>query len=348
MSKKSRCNIMNGRNSATIVNTLVFYDSPQVMLLKLKNNHNAISVAIKSEDSDLNFLVAEIDDEQLARYARGRHDLRYLFLFPKWRRWHQFDLMEASGDTVYLSQVDSTIYSDERNLPEPGFFSRDHTEEVELEQTKNLSDKIYFIDGAWELVDFSRFYGKVSDLYAFFLSFSKYKSPEIDGNEKQRIIRACIEPPLKGGSSYINLFRDLTKTLSSTERLAVQSIRYASPGHVKIEGKIEIFKQIDGNLEYFMANYEKIRKMYDKLHGFMKKNKLLKGDKEKFDSSGAIADYLFDDASKLAREVGIEEYELLFEMLGRNKLAFAKVILAHFRRIQGYFLFYAEGRVRNG
>ena len=336
------------KKSATMLSTLVFFDSPQVMLLSIKENRYAISIAIESQASDLRFLAAEIDELQLIRYFRGKHDLRYLFEFPRWKKWYQFDLTESSSNSISLYPVDSAIYADEKNLPERWFFARDHTEKYALEEIERLSEKTYLIDGAWDLVDFSRFYGKVSDLYAFSLSLAKYKSPEVNREEKRRIIEACVEPPLRGGSSYINLFRELMRTLSSSEKLAVQSIQYASPGHVKIEGKSEVFQQIDQDLEYFSRNYNEIKRMYDDLYKFMQKNKLLKSDKEKFDSNGAIAGHLFDSATRLAVEIGIVESNHLYEMVGQNKLSYAKVVLAQFRRMQGYFLFYAEGRVKNG
>ena len=333
---------------ASILKSLVFYDSPQVMLLRLKDDHYAISVAIESANSELDFLAAEIDEKQLTRYLREQLDLRYLFVYPKWKNWYLFDLLKVVDNAVNLFPADQSVFADEKNLPDGGFFAREHTDEFSFELSGSLDEKSYNIDGNWDLIDFSRFYGKISDLYAFFLSFDKYTSPSTNLKEMRRIIGAFVDPPLQGGSSYVNLFSDLKKTQSYSERLAVHSIQYASPGHITIEGKIDVFQKIDESLQNLSMNYDEIKGEYDKLYRFLQENKLLKSDKRKFDPDSYIAKYIFDEATTLAKKLGVRDDGILYQMVGRNKLSYSKVVLAHFRRMQGYFLFFAEGRVKDG
>ncbi len=333
---------------AKILETLVFYDTPQVMLLAIGKDRYAISVAIESDVGELRHLAAEIDGKQLARYRKQHHDLLYLFKFPRWKKWYVFDLMKVTEETVSLLPADTSIYSDEDNLPDGGFFAREHTHESNEYSAGPISvvdRKKYQIDGAWDLGDFSRFYGRVSDLYAFFLSFDEYRSTNTDMAKRRKILEAFVDPPLQGGSSYVNLYRDLKKALPDAEKLTVHSIEYASPGHVTIEGNNDVFQRIDINRETLSLNYEKIKYMYDELHQYLTKNKLLKYEKDRFDSSSYIAEYILGKSSALAVELGIDDYEILYRMVGQNALTFAKVTLAHYRRSRDYFFFFAEGRV---
>lgn len=333
---------------ANILQTLVFYDTPQVILLSIAEDRYAISVAIGSNLGELRHLAAEIDEKQLARYLRQEHDLLYLFRFPKWRRWYTFDLMDVADDVVNLYVAHASLYSDGANLPDAGFFAREHTDDYGAYAKSSAgayNTKKYDIDGAWDLNDFSRFYGKLSDLYAFFLSFDEYRSPSIEITKKRKILEAFLDPPLQGGSSYVNLYRDLKSAHSHAERLAVHSIEYASPGHVTIEGKGEVFRSIDHNREIMSSKFEEIKYIYDDLYRYLQKNKLLRHEKDRFDSSSYMAQYISHKSYTLARELGIDDCDALYQMVGQNSLAFAKVVLAHFRRSRDYFLFFAEGRV---
>lgn len=336
---------MQRGKQADILQTLVFYDTPQVMLLAIREDRYAVSVAIDSDNGELMHLAAEIDEKQLSRYLTQEHDLLYLFRFPKWKNWYVFNLMDASDDAVRLYPADEDLYSDDDNLPDPGFFAREHTDEYGAIAKTAVDKKKFEIDGAWNLSDFSRFYGRLSDLYAFFLSFNEYQSPSIATTKKRQILEAFLDPPLQGGSSYVNLYRDLRKLHSGSERLRVHSIAYASPGHVTIEGSSDVFSKIDNNRRILSSKYKSVKYIYDELRQYLKKNKLLRHEKDRFDSSSAIAEYIYAKACTLAKELGIDDCDTLYQMAGQNKLAFAKVVLAHFRRSRDYFFFFAEGRV---
>lgn len=336
---------MQRGKQADILQTLVFYDTPQVILLSIREDRYAISVAIDADNGELMHLAAEIDKRQLTRYLTQQHDLLYLFRFPKWKNWYVFNLMDANNDSVRLYPADKDLYSNDDNLPEPGFFAREHTDKLDAITKVDVNKKKFEIDGAWDLADFSRFYGRLSDLYAFFRSFNEYRSSSITTSKKRQILEAFLDPPLQGGSSYVNLYRDLRELHSDDQRLKVHSIAYASPGHVTIEGSRDVFAKIDINRRILSSKYQNVKYLYDELRQFLQKNKLLTHEKDKFDSSSAIADYIYVKASALAKELGIDDCDTLYQMVGQNKLAFAKVVLAHFRRSRDYFFFFAEGRV---
>lgn len=338
---------MRRGKQAKILKTLVFYDSPQVILLELKLDCYAVAVAIDSAVDQLKFLAVEIDERELAGYLREQCDLRYLFKFPRRKAWYQFDLMDATENTVTFFRTSPDIYANEKHLPSRGFFAREHTDEYVLEAVGHLDEKRYEIDGGWELNDFTKFYRKISDQYAFFLSLGKFASLATDAQDRRRILQTLIEAALRGGGSYVNLFTDLKRTQSSAERLAVQSIQYASPGHVAIKGKLDVFRQIDKNLENLSEDFDNIKSLYDNLYRYLQKNKLLKADKNQLDPHGAVSEYIVKETSKLAGQLGVDDCDLLFQMAGRNALTYSKVVMAHFRRSRDYFFFFAEGRVEH-
>lgn len=331
--------------SAVMVATLAYYDEPQVILLKRSDDKIVIAVAIDKEGPQHPFLGAEINNSQWERYKNGSTDLRYLFLFPKWKKWYTFDLADIDDNEIPISLAEEGDYKNEDFLPSHGFFFRDHTEQYEEEETLTLSTQDFDIDGAWDLPDFSVFYGNFTDLYSFFLSLLKFTSDNIRLDLKKRIREAYFGHPMKGGFSYVNLYNDLLTVQEKTERLSVQSIEYASPGYVSVAGKDEIFRQIADSLTDLESNYESAKSKYKDIHGYLRENSLLKADKEKFDPDTAVAKFLYSQCEEFSKILGFSQLELVHRLTSKNSLLTAKVLLSYFRRLERYYMFFAEGRV---
>ena len=307
-------------------------------------DRKVVAVAIDGEADSTPFFGAEINNKQWERYLRGAADLRYLFLFPHAKRWYHFDLSDIKGETVLLSEAPTDDHKNEEFLPSAGFFSRDHTEDLKSQDSYQLNSYEFGIDGAWELSDFSKFYGKFSDLYSFYLSLRKYVSDATGLPEKRVIRKAFIDHPLKGGSSYVNLYHDLFSA-QGRDRLSVQSIQYASPGHVAVSGRKDTFEEIFSSLSTMMNQYDEISTQYKYLHSYLSDAKLLKPDEDKFDPDGPVADFIYGQTNDLAQKMGFEKIELIHELTNQNSLLTAKVLLSHYRRLQAYYMFFAEGRV---
>jgi hypothetical protein len=332
--------------TAEYVATLVYLDEPQVVLLNHGNDAKIIGVAIEKDGFEYPFLGAEVSFTQWERYRREFVDLRYLFLLPRWRKWYIFDLAKLDANKkIPIKQAEKQDYTNKAFLPSHGFFARDHTEPDEYAIAAALATQKYLIDGAWEPIDLSAFFGRVNDLYSFFLGIQKFISANTTAIQKRALVEAFTEHPMRGGSSYVNFYGDLKGLLGFDERLAMGSIVKQSPGFVDLEGKSEILDKITGAFENYGNNFEELKKRYDHLHSYMSKAKLLKMEPEKFDKTSPVAKYIKEHGQIFAGYLGIE-YDTIDRLTGHNALATVKILLSHWRRLDRYHLFFAEGRVQ--
>jgi len=116
-------------NSARYVGTLVYVNEPQVVLLDHGDDAKIVGVAIEKEGFEYPFLGTEVSFNQWIRYKRQFVDLRYLFDWPRWKKWYLFDLDDISVEKkIPISPADVADYRNKQFLPAKGFFSRDHTE----------------------------------------------------------------------------------------------------------------------------------------------------------------------------------------------------------------------------
>lgn len=321
-------------------------DEPQVVVLNHGNDAKIIGVAIEKENFKYPFLGAEVSFNQWERYKREFVDLRYLFLLPRWRKWYIFDLAELdSHKKVPLIPAAKEDYQNEDFLPTHGFFSRNHTEIDESAVAKILATQKYLIDGAWEPIDLSGFFARVNDLYSFFLGLQKFLSVNTTTIQKRALVEAFTEHPMRGGSSYVAFYGDLKGLLGFDERLAMGRIVKQSPGFVDLEGKSEILDEITGAFANYSENREELKPRYDKLHSYMSKGKLLKMESEKFDKTSVVAKYLKENGQEFAEYLGVD-YNTIDKLTGHNALATVKILLSHWRRLDRYHLFFAEGRVQ--
>lgn len=331
---------------ARLLCTLVYVDEPQVILLERDADAKVIAVAIDKAGYRYPFLGAEISASQWDRYRRGFLDLRYLFLYPRWRRWYLFDLAEATNGLVPLRFAEPVDYRNEAYLPEAGFFSRDHTEFADDAASSQLEIQTYAIDGSWDLPDFSQFYSKVTDLYSFFLSLSEYVSPTGRLDLKKAIGEAFRGHPLRGGSSYINLYNDLYDAQDIDDRLIVKRIQYASPGRVDVDGRADIFEMINLSLDLFAANYNSIKTEYLEIHKYLHNSHLLKRDAVRIELESGISKFILNKSKEFASIMHLDQLDLIYKLTDKNPLSTIKILLSFYRRMERYYLFFAEGRVK--
>lgn len=328
---------------AKYLRTLVYVDEPQLILLQA-GKQKVLATAVALDGYELPFLAVSVSEGDWQRYLRGYVDLRYLFVYSRKRRIFTFDLQKVSGDDVRLTPWDEEQDVPEELLPSPKFFSEDHTEPLEMEEY-HLSTQRFGIDGEWELPEFAQFYGKYSDMYAFILAVTKFKAKATTQEAKRAIKEAFSFHPLRGGSSYRNLYADLYASQAVSESLGVRSMQYASPGHVDVNGRGEIFTHARSAIINFQDNSEEIRRVYLDLRQFLSVAGLLKIGVKRFDPKSGIAEPIYQRAIKLANLLKMQDVDVVESLTDGNQLAFAKVVMSYYRRVEHSFLFFAEGRV---
>ncbi|HEX3665865.1 MAG TPA: hypothetical protein VHU23_11595 [Rhizomicrobium sp.] len=333
--------------TAALVQVLEYMDGPQAVLLRRSDDRKIVSVAIDSAEAKCPFFGAEISFDQWERYRRGFVDLRYLFTFPRWKAWYLFDLSELKDNSVVITRTKMDSYAEEHYLPDAQFFAYDHSEPIKSTETESLATQQYLTDGVWDLPDFTEFYRKITDLYVFYLSLDKFNSNDTPVDQKRRIRLSFSGHPLRGGSSYVNLYGDLASTQMLGERLSVGKLKYASAGEVDVRGRLDIFSEMSASLGGFSEDYLAIKDVYNRLHSYLSKGKFLsKQGSDRFDPDGPVAARVLEEAEKLSAALKIEQSALIYDLTGRHSLKYAKIMLAHFRRLESYFMFFAEGRVK--
>jgi hypothetical protein len=259
------------RKHAKFEAVLVYYDEPQLMRLKISDDHFLIAAAIADDLGSYPFFAAEISYDQYERYRRGSTHLRYLFDYPRYKKWYTFDFASLDeDDLVYAYEVQKDEINPEW-LPSAGFFSRSHTE-PDPTANQQLSQETFLIDGSWNLPDFSQFYGRVSDVYSFFLALDKFFRAAVPVDIKRAIKTAFTHYPLQGGSSYKHFYLDLITSQRYADRLSVKSIAYASPGRVEIFARNDIFSNFETSIRIFAENEQEVTERYNMLHSYLSKS----------------------------------------------------------------------------
>jgi hypothetical protein len=331
-------------NNARYLSTLVYLDEPQIVLLDHGDDAKIIGVAIDKDRFELPFLGAEISSDQWERYRRQFVDLRYLFLLPRWKRWYIFDLADEGEDhQIPLQLADKNEYRNEEYLPSHGFFARDHTEPEPEFGSADLGSKKFLIDGTWEPSDLSQFFGRINDLYSFFLGIRKFVSENTSSIQKRALIRAFTENTLHSGFNYVNFYGDLKGLLSFDERLAMGSIVKNSPGYVNIDGIASILDEVNAGLATYEENQESLRAIYKKLRNYLSRMKLLRINPEVADLTEATSTYIAEYNQRFATALGLQLGSI--QTLSGSVLLTAKILLSYYRRVERYQLFFAEGRV---
>lgn len=330
------------RRKAQYIATLVYVDEPQLILLQ-SSKSKVIAVAIDRDEMAHPFLASVISEEDWQRYARGIVDLRYLFLYAAVGYLYVFDLGKMSGAEVSMQRYSQAVSED--ILPSRQFFSRDHTESLPLD-LQAVGVQAFAIDGAWDLPDFAQFYDKFSDIYAFSLAVMKYAASNTLQATRDRISDAFHNHPFKGGSSYLHFYKDLYKIQNFGDRLSVKSMQYASPGHVDVRGREDVFSRAHQAIVNFEVRSAEIRKAYGDLYGHLRSLRYLSASPRDFDNSSPTAAIILEESRNLAQILNMDNTDLILELSNGNALVFSKIVMSYARRVKSAFMFFAEGRVQ--
>ena len=162
---------------------------------------------------------------------------------------------------------------------------------------------------------------------------------------KRALVVAFTDHPMRGGSSYVGFYGDLKGLLGFDERLAMGRIKKESPGYVDVEGKADILVEVTTALQIYSMNADDLDARYKELHSYLSRSKLLKAEPERFEKTGPVAVYIRKLSRAFASKLGVD-YDAIDRLTGKHALLSAKILLSHYRRLERYNLFFAEGRVQ--
>lgn len=320
-------------------------DEPEVIYLQTLGSARIVAVASDLFAGEFPFFGAEVSEDQWKRYLGEKVDLRYLLMYPKYKRWYEFDLNDSDSSGFY--RLTPTTYNAQRHsplIPESGFFARSHTAPV-VEAATALQTQSFEVDGAWDLNEFSSFYGKVSDLYAFLNGLKNWVNADLS-NEFRRKIRDAFLHPWRGGFSYVAFFDDLFSAQPVEDRLGVRSIQYASPGHIDVDGNGEVFASLREMLAVYAINSRIVKDRYNAIYSGLSKGGYLKMSGEEFEIDNLMRNEFFSYSEELLAMIGLGGAETVHELSSKNSLVTLKATLALVRRMEALYGFFAEGRAK--
>jgi hypothetical protein len=325
---------------ATFISTLVFYDEPQLILLR-QGKMLFLAIAVPSKEG-MKFLATTVNAGDWERYRADRVDLRYLFTFPLKRSFYYFDLSTMKDKTVKMQRFDGTV--PDEHFPETGFFASDHTES-EADDIPTEEFETLYLDGEWELPELGRFQQKLSDIYTFVYSIDDWReTADRNSLHSKRIKESFTKRPFRGGSSYGAYFSDLEDRLKISERVRLKSIEKASPGNMKIAGSSEVFDEVQQLIEHYLAYRSTVSKAYKDAHKYLQDKKLLSKSVANFDPNATEAAELAYHSKLLSDNLNLNCFGELKEITEGNVLGTLKVILAMCRRVERAAEFFAQGR----
>ncbi|WP_316228328.1 hypothetical protein [Bradyrhizobium sp. SZCCHNR1039] len=337
-----------GAKSAEVVEELVEYDGPQLLLLKTNRSKFMIAMAVGRHEEMANaFFGCELTDKVYESYFDQRADLHYAFVRAFGQSYYLFDYDKIDdGGHVVLTRVNDDHARDAALWPEVGFFARSHTTAFNRPSAAGDTQK-FKIDGKWGTNDFSIFHGKMSDLYALFGVLARLNDPA--DQTEQGFIRATIKERFwQGGGSYVGFYDSLmarNKLLRLTP-LEVARIQYASPGEIDLRGDPQALINITDIIDVFDEAWVDLAKQYTELRKSLAKERLLSAKPTAEFSSEHMKNFVQEKTVKFAEALRIEGVGNIFDACDQNTLVFAKVILSIFRRANELYKFHAEGRVQ--
>lgn len=329
---------------ASIVQTLIFSDGPQVVLFRTQILTYIIAIAVQDGKYLEPFYGAEISETQLNEYLQEKYDLRYLMSRPIFKRWFMIDLGKMEGDSVKLVKMQLTPSIAKAFLPGKGIFAREHTEECSLYSENNYAEDSLSVDGSWDLPEVSDMYKQYGDLYIVFNSADIFIDPHASADVKRKVVEA-FNKPWEGGGSYGAFYHSMRDAQAPNERLRLAAMQYMSPGYVRIHGKVHPFHEVRRLIEHYKHNFDKINGEYSDLHKYLSQMNLLTLPANEFDRTGKVADEVAERAKKFAITLDAIPYRNLYAMAGQDQLTVAKVLLSIQRRLDHLYEFFLQGRV---
>jgi hypothetical protein len=321
---------------------LWYTDGPQLVLLRVKGGSFVIGVSICRVSVGAEFFGSRISPDLLESYLRNRCDLRFVLSNPDRRTHYTFDLPKEGR--IQLTKLNFQIKKHERYLPDHRLFASDHTEDYVLDGGKFSFSQRYFVDGKWEVAEFSKFNRNLSDLYALGRSLENFEHGEIDQAQRQKIIESFIQP-WRGGGSYVSFFKEIGRAGGRQSRPVVDAIQWASPGHMDFLGDQSSFKRLSVLIRHYDAHREQINAGYDRLRGYLSERKLLRPASRRVTSSAVQIDAVNDMAKRFSKELGLTSYRTIKKLSGNDPVVASKVLLASARRLENTHRFFLEGRI---
>lgn len=331
--------------TAKLEQVLVYYDQPQIAYLTGDRGYKMIAVAVEERAKmALPFFCCEISDRLFDAYLSGRVDLNYVLRQGKSNRYSFFDWASSDdGETFKLDTAKADEIASDDFYPQPGFFSENHTHRLKERQLAKPARLAFHIDGKWDAADFSKFVGRIDEIY----SFSRIVETR---GEKSHLLDAFLLDEIQPrswthGGDYTQFYRSLKSQSQASEALRVEKLAYNSPGEIVVRGEQEALREVADIVEAYKDKSDAAAGKYSSLRRLLSREGQLSRTVAAGDVSDGVKQLLLRMTNDLLNTVGMQNGPRLLEACGADAVVFSKVALSLIRRVRDAAQFYAEGRV---
>jgi hypothetical protein len=335
---------------AKLVQDLVEYEGPQLLLLSTNRKHYMFAMAIQRDDMDEPFFGCEVIDKVYEQYFQEKADLHFVFNRALGKSYYLFDFANLKKDVVELKKASEADAQNPDNWPQIGFFARSHTTAFNRPKT-GASTRTFKIDGKWGSTDFSLFHNKMADLYALFGVVNRLDGGQQQSQVELGWVRQTIRDRFwQGGGSYGGFYDSLIERNKrvNVAPLEIDKIQYASPGEISLRGSQKALTDVIDVLDIFEERATELSGSYRNIYAVLKKEKLLSARPSSKFSSPAVRKIVQDATEALAKDLQVDLVDEIYTACEHNTLVFAKVILSIYRRANELYKFQAEGRIQRG
>lgn len=334
--------------TAQVVQTLLWYNDPEILFLKKNTKEYIIAVAypdvIDGLDEGHHFVGASLTEKDVRDYQDEKCDLRFAMANASYGRFWAF-AFDGVDPEVTLSRYNIRSEVVRAALPESGFFARSHERIDIVSEFIADTDEKFFIDGSWDLGEFSSFYGKMEDIYYIANDIRRFEDNGTSAKAKQQI-RETFKKPWRGGGSYLSYYKDIANDNAPTARLKVGGIQYNSPGFVRVEAKRRAFDDMLSMLNSYGKHVQAVKESYNRLHKYLSTHSLLKSSADTT-LRPVLEAQIIEYGRDLSEYVDNVHFDTLLEMAEKNVLVAAKVQMSILRRVERLYEFFEQGRVRH-
>lgn len=333
--------------NASIIETLVYYDGPQLVILEDGSDYVILGTAIEKEGMQYPLFCAAALKRHFTNYMLGKVDLRFIYKATPGRRLYFTELPHGTSE-CHLRRATQRELADESVFPESGIFSSVHTHLMKDQTYLENDIQKFLIDGTWEARDFSRFHGRMADIYSLLHITQRLGAEVVDDSELTYLRSSISEKPWQGGGSYLSFYGSMKDKMASMHPLRVSGIEYHSPGYVDLAGKKQILEDIIQSIELIIANHKDLLKTYRAIYKLLKEENVLGVGNSENISNERVAKLITHLATSLANRLGLPNTGQLYVACDQNDAVYSKLVLSYFRRVKGLADFYVQGRVRTG
>ena len=228
--------------------------------------------------------------------------------------------------------------------PEPGFFASSHTENyVGLTATAHAEQAIA-IDGKWSPSEFSRLHNKFSDVYALSAALKLISDQQTRDDTVKKIAQTVRDKFWRGGGSYVGFYDDLDAEVGTP--LELDRVQYASPGEIVFSGDQSILDGVLAGIDSYSTNEDDADGVARSINKILAREKIKTAKIGTEFSSNAIEAYVKSRTDELLSLMGVDNTEHLLAACVGDVAIYAKVAMAHYRRMKDLRRFVDQGRLK--